>query len=51
MKQKHFIDIHKGATFFYIIFLLLQFKESSFNNFINIYIYLAWMEVMVFYGY
>ena len=42
MKQKHFIDIHKGATFFYIIFLLLQFKESSFNNLsINIYIYLA----------
>tara|TARA_B100000686_G_scaffold338726_1_gene411669 strand:+ start:219 stop:848 length:630 start_codon:yes stop_codon:yes gene_type:complete len=41
MKQKHYIDLHKGATFIYILALMFIFnKDSNLNN-INIYIYLA----------
>ncbi len=41
MKQKHYIDSHKGATLFYILFLLYLFKDNLDINNINIYIYLA----------
>ena len=44
MKQKHYIDSHKGATFLYILFLIFIFNDSliaeSSNN-ISIYVYLA----------
>ena len=44
MKQKHYIDSHKGATFFFILFLIFIFNDrlisESANN-ISIYIYLA----------
>ena len=41
MKQKHFIDIHKGVTFFYILALIFIFNNDSNVNNTNIYIYLA----------
>tara|TARA_B100000614_G_scaffold194081_1_gene175291 strand:+ start:12752 stop:13381 length:630 start_codon:yes stop_codon:yes gene_type:complete len=41
MKQKHFIDIHKGATFLYILFLLYFLSDSLSNNNLNIYVYLS----------
>ena len=40
MKQKHYIDSHKGATLIYILFLM-SFKDSISANNITIYIYLA----------
>ena len=40
MKQKHYIDSHKGATLIYILFLM-YFKDSISANNITIYIYLA----------
>ena len=40
MKQKHYIDSHKGATLIYILFLM-YFKNSISTNNITIYIYLA----------
>ena len=39
MKQKHYIDSHKGATFFYILSLMFIFNNTSNINNINIYIY------------
>ena len=39
MKQKHYIDLHKGATFFYILFLIF-INDSNVTN-INAYVYLA----------
>ncbi len=41
MKQKHYIDSHKGATFIYILSLMFIFNNVSDINNINIYIYLA----------
>ena len=41
MKQKHYIDLHKGATFIYILSLMFIFNNISDINNINIYIYLA----------
>jgi len=41
MKQKHYIDSHKGATFFYILSLMFIFNNTSNINNINIYIYIA----------
>ena len=41
MKQKYFIDIHKGVTFFYILALIFIFNNDSNVNNTNIYIYLA----------
>tara|TARA_X000000368_G_scaffold192679_1_gene151973 strand:+ start:10888 stop:11508 length:621 start_codon:yes stop_codon:yes gene_type:complete len=38
MKQKHYIDSHKGATFIYILSLMYIY-QNTFN--INLYIYLA----------
>ncbi len=39
MKQKHYIDLHKGATFLYILFLIF-INDSNVTN-INAYVYLA----------
>ena len=39
MKQKHYIDFHKGATFIYILFLIF-FNDLAVTN-INTYVYLA----------
>ena len=39
MKQKHYIDLHKGATFIYILFLIF-INDSNVTN-INAYVYLA----------
>jgi len=39
VKQKHYIDLHKGATFFYILFLIF-INDSNVTN-INTYVYLA----------
>ena len=39
MKQKHYIDLHKGATFLYILFLIF-IHDSNVTN-INAYVYLA----------
>ena len=41
MKQKHYIDFHKGATFIYILALIYIFNNDSNSDNINIYIYLA----------
>jgi len=41
MKQKYFIDMHKGATFLYILALIFIFNNNSNVNNTNIYIYLA----------
>ena len=41
MKQKHYIDFHKGATFIYILALIYIFKNDSNLDNINIFIYLA----------
>ena len=41
MKQKYFIDIHKGVTFLYILALIFIFNNDSNVNNTNIYIYLA----------
>ena len=41
MKQKYFIDIHKGVRFFYILALIFIFNNDSNVNNTNIYIYLA----------
>ena len=45
MKQKHYIDFHKGATFVYILGLIYIFNDKIFasntSNSISIYIYLA----------
>ena len=41
MKQKHYIDSHKGGTFIYILSLMFIFNNVSDINNINIYIYLA----------
>tara|TARA_Y100001970_G_scaffold284034_1_gene400567 strand:- start:1518 stop:2150 length:633 start_codon:yes stop_codon:yes gene_type:complete len=38
MKQKHFIDFHKGITFLYILFLINWY--SAYNN-ITIWVYLG----------
>ena len=39
MKQKHYIDLHKGATFLYILFLI--FMNDFVVTTINAYVYLA----------
>ena len=39
MKQKHYIDLHKGATFLYILFLIF-INDFAVSN-INAYVYLA----------
>jgi|TARA_B100001250_G_scaffold200486_1_gene171915 steroid 5-alpha reductase family enzyme len=39
VKQKHYIDLHKGATFLYILFLIF-INDSNVTN-INAYVYLA----------
>ena len=39
MKQKHYIDLHKGATFLYIL-LLIFINDFTVTN-INAYVYLA----------
>ena len=39
MKQKHYIDLHKGATFLYILFLIFMNDFIVVN--INAYVYLA----------
>lgn len=41
MKQKYYIDSHKGATFIYILFLIFIFNDTINANNISIYIYLA----------
>tara|TARA_Y100001970_G_scaffold48790_1_gene61938 strand:+ start:12752 stop:13381 length:630 start_codon:yes stop_codon:yes gene_type:complete len=41
MKQKHYIDLHKGATFIYILFLMFIFNDTININNVSIYIYLA----------
>ena len=41
MKQKYYIDSHKGATFIYILFLIFIFNDTINTNNISIYIYLA----------
>ena len=41
MKQKHYIDFHKGLTFIYILVLMYIFKDKLNQGNINIYIYLA----------
>ena len=41
MKQKHYIDFHKGATFLYILALIYFFNNDSNSDNINIFIYLA----------
>ena len=44
MKQKYYIDLHKGATFIYILLLMYFFSDCLFNqsnNNIAIYVYLA----------
>jgi len=41
MKQKHYIDSHKGATFIYILALIYFFQDFTSIKNTNIYIYLA----------
>ena len=44
MKQKYYIDLHKGATFIYILLLMYFFSDclsNKSNNNIAIYVYLA----------
>ena len=41
MKQKHYIDFHKGLTFIYILVLMYIFKDKLNESNVNIYIYLA----------
>ena len=44
MKQKNYIDLHKGATFIYILILMFFFNDYmslQSNNNISIYVYLA----------
>ena len=44
MKQKYYIDLHKGATFIYILLLMYFFSDclsNQSNNNIAIYVYLA----------
>lgn len=40
MKQKHYIDLHKGATLIYILFLMF-YNDMMHTTNITIYIYLA----------
>ena len=52
MKQKHYIDLHKGATFIYILVLMYIFNNNSNPNNMNIYIYTQdYMGLMEFYGF
>jgi len=41
MKQKHYIDSHKGATFIYILALIYFFQDAGSIDNTTIYIYLA----------
>ena len=41
MKQKHYIDSHKGVTFIYILTLMYIFNSGSNLDNITIYIYAA----------
>ena len=41
MKQKYYIDFHKGLTFIYILVLMFLFKDQLNEGNLNIYIYLA----------
>ena len=41
MKQKYYIDFHKGLTFIYILVLMFIFKDQLNEGNLNIYIYLA----------
>ena len=41
MKQKFYIDSHKGATFIYILALIYFFQDFTSIKNVNVYIYLA----------
>ena len=40
MKQKHYIDSHKGATFIYILALIYFFQDAGSIDNTTIYIYI-----------